>query len=253
MRILTKKEIFILTIRTFLIRILYNYKNLFGTGLGYCLLPVSKKSFNPDLKTEEFLKKHISFFNTNVYLSGFAVGITIKMESSGESDRLVQVKNTLSGTLGALGDNLVNKIILPLMIFSSLNFFVVNRFQLNLFTIYFHLFLLVTFNIFNFSIRYYGISKGHKLGYKSLDIFKGKKYKTILRSLSFTRDILATFLILNLLTLIKLPDYNYSYLINLTFSILLFFYIVKYLPTLFREIAMISTILFYLIFYIYNF
>ncbi|MDA3837936.1 MAG: PTS system mannose/fructose/sorbose family transporter subunit IID [Candidatus Delongbacteria bacterium] len=253
MRILTKKEIFILTVRTFLIRTLYNYKNLFGIGLCYCLLPVGKKSFNPDLKTEEFLKRHISFFNTNVYLSGFAVGITIHMESSGKSEKLVQVKNTLSGTLGALGDNLINKTILPLMIFSSLNFFVIHKFELNLFTIFFNLFLLTIFNIFNFSIRYYGISRGHKVGSKSLDLFKSKSYKSIMKILSFTRDLLAAFLIINLITLLNLPKSNHVYLLNLSFSMLLFFYLTKFFQITLREIAIILAVLFYLIVHIYYF
>ena len=251
MKELTKKEIFILTFRTFLIRTFYNYKNLFGMGLCYCLLPVGKRSFCPEIKKEEFLKRHISFFNTNVYLSGFAVGITIKMEGAGESDKLIQVKNTLSGTLGAIGDNLVNKTILPLMIFSSLNMFVIHRFELDSFTLYFNLSILLAFNIFNFSIRYYGISKGYSLGHKSLEIFKSKKYKALLRSLSFTRDLLASILLINLLTLFHLPNFNHIYLINLSFSALLFFYIIKFLPVRYRELAIVSTILFYLTLHIY--
>lgn len=252
MKELSKNEIFILTLRTFLIRIFYNYKNLFGTGLFYCLLPIGKRSFFNDIRKEEFIKRHISFFNTNVYLSGFAVGITIKMEGEREYDKLKQVKNTLSSTLGALGDNLVNKTILPLMIFSSLNFFVIHKFEINLFTIFFNLFLFVIFNVFNFSIRYYGIFQGFKVGHKSLLIFKSKKYNTILRMLSFTRDILATFLILNLIILFDLTNFNHEYFINLSFSMVLFFYFTKFLPVTYRELAIFFTVSFYLLFYIYS-
>ena len=209
MKNLSKKEIFILTIRTFFIRIFYNYKNLFGMGLCYCLLPVGKKSFWAETNKKDFLQRHFSFFNTNVYFSGFAVGIAIKMEESGEYDQLTQIKNTLSGTLGALGDNLISKIILPLMIFASLNMFILHEFRFDRFAFYFIISLVLVFNVFNFSIRYYGVSKGYSLGHKSLVIFKSKRYKAILRALSFARDILAAFLVMNLLTLIKLPFFYY--------------------------------------------
>ncbi|NOR46279.1 MAG: hypothetical protein GQ534_11890 [Candidatus Delongbacteria bacterium] len=250
MKTLSKKEIFILTIRTFFIRIFYNYKNLFGMGLCYCLLPVGKRSFWTETNKKDFLQRHFSFFNTNIYLSGFAVGIAIRMEEAGEYDKLVELKKALSGTLGAIGDNLVNKIILPLMIFSSLNMFVLHEFALDVFAFYFILSLVLVFNIFNFSIRYYGISKGYSLGHKSLEIFKSKKYKTLLRSLSFTRDILAAFLVVNLLTLIKLPDTcNLLYVSNLIFSGVFIFYIIKFLPAIYREFAIITIISFYLTFY----
>ena len=222
-------------------------------GLCYCLLPVGKKSFWTETNKKDFLQRHFSFFNTNIYLSGFAVGIAIKMEKNGEYDKLVELKKALSGTLGAIGDNLINKIILPLMIFSSLNMFVLHKFTLDVFAFYFILSLVLVFNIFNFSIRYYGISKGYSLGHRSLGIFKSKKYKTLLRSLSFTRDILAAFLLVNLLTLIELSNYNYKYLINLTFTIVLFTYIIKFFPIIYRELSIISILSFYLAFYIYNF
>jgi len=247
---LSKKEILILTLRTFFIQMFYNYSNLYGMGFRYCLLPVGNKPFWTKANKKDFLKRHFEFFNTNAYLSGFAVGIAIKMEESGESVKLLQIKNTLSGTLGAVGDNLVNKIILPLMIFSSLNIFILNEFHLNAVSIYFNIFLLLFFNIFNFLIRYYGISSGYSSGIISLNIFKSKKYKTISKLLSFIRDILAAFLIINLFSFIKLPTYDYLSLLNLIFSLILFFYIVKYFPAIYREIALISIICFYLTFYL---
>ena len=218
MKELSKKEILILTFRTFFIRIFYNYKNLFGTGFCYCLLPVGKRSFCTEKNKNKFFERHFSFFNTNAYLSGFAIGIAIKMEGSGEYDKLVQIKNTLSGTLGAIGDNLINKVILPLMIFSSLNMFILHGFSLTTLSFYFIISLVVLFNIFNFSIRYYGISKGYSLGHRSLEIFKSNKYKKIIRSLSFVRDILAAFLFINIITFIKLPPSDHLYLINLAFT-----------------------------------
>ncbi len=251
MKGLSKKEILILTLRTFFIRTFYNYKNLFGTGFCYCLLSIGKRSFCTEKDRSNFFERHFSFFNTNAYLSGFALGIAIRMEESGEYDKLTQIKNTLSGTLGAVGDNLVYKIILPLMTFSSINMFILHGFSLTVLSLYFILSIVVLFNIFNFSIRYYGISKGYSLGHRSLEIFKSKKYKTISQLLSFTRDILAAFFVINLLTLIKLPIYDYIYLINLMFIGILFFYIVKFLPAIYRELALISIIGFYLIFYLF--
>ncbi|MCK4980471.1 MAG: PTS system mannose/fructose/sorbose family transporter subunit IID, partial [Candidatus Delongbacteria bacterium] len=179
------------------------------------------------------------------------LGIAIRMEEFGEYDKLVQIKNTLSGTLGAIGDNLINKIILPLMIFSSLNMFILHGFSLTTLSFYFIISLVILFNIFNFSIRYYGISKGYSLGHRSLEIFKSNKYKKIIRSLSFVRDILAAFLLINIITFIKLPSSDHLYLINLAFTGILFFYIVKFLPAIYRELALVFALGFYLIFHLF--
>ncbi|MBN2788799.1 MAG: PTS system mannose/fructose/sorbose family transporter subunit IID [Candidatus Delongbacteria bacterium] len=251
MDVLTKKEILILTFRTFFIRLFYNYKNLFGVGICYNLLPVGKRSFCNDQNDKDFFQRHMSFFNTNVFLSGFAIGIIIKLEQSESLEHLERIKNTLSGTLGALGDNLINKTIMPLIIFASLNIMIMNGLSFDLSSLFFVLFLLLLFNIFNFSIRFYGISHGNKFGHKSLSIFKSDKYRTILKTLSYVRDILAGYLIVNLMSFLYQPIENRLNLLNLIFSAFLIFYFVKFLPVIYREVSTVITLVFYLIFFSY--
>lgn len=198
MKKISTKKIFHLTVRTFFIRLFYNYHNLFGEGLCYCLLPFLKNnqsSPNNDL----ILKKHMDFFNTNEYLSGFALGIIINLEAKNENTNLERTKAVLSSAFGSIGDKLTYKLIMPIFILIALNKFVISDFSLDncaTIIIFSEIFL---FNIFNFGIRYYGIKSGYEKGIESIKFFKSNTYRRIILSLTYFRNILILLLIINLI------------------------------------------------------
>lgn len=194
-----RRSLFAFTIRTFFIRLFYNYSNLFGEGLCYCIIPFFKKDHNL-VYAGEVLKKHLGFFNTSEYLSGFALGIILNEEQKSERERIEKVKEILSSTLGSIGDNLINKLILPIMVLISLDLFIISGFKLNTLTIAVIISLLSVFNIFNFLIRYYGIRAGLEKGLGSIRIFKSTQYKLITNTLRYTKTLL-TILLLIFLTL----------------------------------------------------
>ena len=195
---LNRRSLIAFTIRTFFIRLFYNYRNLFGEGLCYCILPFFKKD---DLLAQagEVLKKHLGFFNTSEYLSGFAMGIILNEEQRSDRERIEKVKDILSATLGSIGDNLVNKLILPIMVLISLNVFIISDLSLNRVTVIVVTALLISFGTFNFLIRYYGIRSGLKLGLDSVKVFKSLRYKQITTILYYTKAFLIL-LILVILT-----------------------------------------------------
>lgn len=185
----TRKSLFAFTVRTFFIRLFYNYSNLFGEGLCYCIIPFFKKD-DQMVRAGEILKKHLGFFNTSEYLSGFALGIILNEEQKSDRERIEKVKDILSSTLGAIGDNLINKHILPVMALISLNLFIISDLKLNTVTVSVISALLITFNIFNFSIRYYGIRAGLEKGLDSVRVFKSAPYKRIITLLHYTKTLL---------------------------------------------------------------
>ncbi|MBU4485615.1 MAG: PTS system mannose/fructose/sorbose family transporter subunit IID, partial [Candidatus Delongbacteria bacterium] len=141
---------------------------------------------------------HLKFFNTNEYLSGFALGIVMNLELKKDDEFLDKAKTILSSNLGAIGDKLINQLILPILILVALNKFVSSDFRLDNCAVIVILCELFVFNIFNFSIRYYGIKSGFEKGIDSIKIFKSSSYKKILLYMTLLRNFLIIILITNL-------------------------------------------------------
>jgi mannose/fructose/N-acetylgalactosamine-specific phosphotransferase system component IID len=184
-----------LTFRTFFIRLFYNYINLFGEGLCFCLFPALKK----DGRTHP--EKHLKFFNTNEYLSGFAMGIILNIENNNKDDDTGKAKDILSSVMGSVGDRLIYKLILPVIVLTALNKFVISGFSIDRCTIIIVVSEVFLFNLFNFFIRYYGIVSGYEKGFDSIKIFRSAAYHRILIFMTIFRNILVLFLITNLILL----------------------------------------------------
>jgi mannose/fructose/N-acetylgalactosamine-specific phosphotransferase system component IID len=186
-----------LVLRSYFIRLFYNYSNMFGEGLCYCLRHLHPKSGASN--DQEILKERLDFFNTNEYLSGFAIGIVINSETNSGAAETEKIKTIISSVLGSRGDELINSHIVPVLVLTALNKFAVNSFKLDNCLFWLIIFEIAAFNIFNFGIRYYGIRSGLEKGVQCLNIFKSPSYKNILIILRGFRDILTIFLIINLL------------------------------------------------------
>jgi mannose/fructose/N-acetylgalactosamine-specific phosphotransferase system component IID len=85
------------------------------------------------------------------------------------------------------------------MVLAVLNKFALSGFRPDICTVSFIVSVIILFNIFNFSIRYYGIASGFEKGIESLKIFKTPGYFRIVRFLIVCRNILAAALIVNLI------------------------------------------------------
>lgn len=192
---LSRKTILALTFRTYFIRLFYNYVNLFGEGLCYCMFPAMKN------KRESLLQKHLHFFNTNEYFSGFALGIILNLERSSRDEETERTKDILSSVLGSVGDNLIYRLILPVIVLTALNKFVISGFSLDACTIVIIVSEILAFNIFSFSLRYYGIKTGYDKGIDSIRIFKSNSYRRIITVLTLFRNLLCILLIANLIIL----------------------------------------------------
>lgn len=195
MKKLTPANISRLVLKTYFIRIFYNYINLFGEGLCFCLFPVLTN------EKDNLIRKHLKFFNTNEYLSGFSLGIILNLEHSNREDSVEKTKEILSSVSGSVGDRLIYKLIIPSIILTVLNKFVISEFSLDSCTVIIAASGLLLFNIFSFSIRYYGVKSGYERGIDSIRIFKSSSYKRLVSLLTIFRNTLIVLLIINLILL----------------------------------------------------
>lgn len=163
-KIVKKKDLFIVFVRSFLLQIAWNFERMQGLGFCYCILPVLKKIYknNPE-KLQFSIQRHNEFFNTNPLMSDFILGTTIAMEENvsagGEVDELSinTVKVSLMGPLAGIGDSLYFFTIIPILQGICISFSKDGSFLGPI------VFLIAALGI-EFAIRWFGVDQGYKLG-----------------------------------------------------------------------------------------
>ncbi|MBN1969360.1 MAG: PTS system mannose/fructose/sorbose family transporter subunit IID [Candidatus Delongbacteria bacterium] len=196
-----KKEtkIFIyVAFKTLFLKSFYNYRTLYADGLCFCLLPDSE---NFKSKISNILDRHSEFFNTNDHLSGFAIGMILKLEETGDYEKLDKIKKILTSSLGAIGDNLIYKIIRPFIALLLANIFIASSFNLKIMLWSGFLSALLLFT-FNFYIRYYGVKKSYYDGLEAIKSFKNREVKILSDYAGLINYILAGILIIQISGLI---------------------------------------------------
>jgi mannose PTS system EIID component len=95
--------------RSFLIQASWNYHNMIGNGFAFAMLPALRELFGRDPKElDASVRRHLDHFNAHPYLSGLALGATVRLEGDGVDPETVRrFKTAVRGPLGGLGDSLV--------------------------------------------------------------------------------------------------------------------------------------------------
>lgn len=95
--------------RSFLIQGSWNYHTMLGSGFAFAMLPALRRIFREDRQAfEDALGRHLEHFNAHPYLSGIALGGSLRLEEEGEGAEAVRrFKTAVRGPLGGLGDALV--------------------------------------------------------------------------------------------------------------------------------------------------
>ncbi len=215
-------EILKITIRSFLVRLFYNYKYMFGQGLCYCMITFLKKvrkSNNSNEEIDSFFKRHLQFFNANEYLIGYAIGIILNLEEQKDFNKLARVKTVIKSSLGALGDDLFYNKLYPIFYMIIAVNLVYYGFEDNRYLAIMIFSYLILFNILNFGIRFLGIYLGYKKGIKALSFYKTRNYQFISLFLSTVKHGLFFFLFL-------LVSVRYENSFSLTISSLSLFFLI---------------------------
>ncbi len=176
MRVLNKKDIFRIFIRSFYIQGSWNYQRMLNLGFCYSILPILDKLYKKDEDRSKFLKRHLEFFNAHPYFASFALGATARLEEQNlfenwQSDKPISVlKNRLCGPLGAIGDKLVWRTVKPLVAMFGV-----------LITLFYGIVgpvvLIVLYNVPHIYLRHYGIVKGYTLGFDVVRELSKRKFE----------------------------------------------------------------------------
>jgi PTS system mannose-specific IID component len=112
-------------VRSFFVQAAWNYHTMLGTGFAFALLPGLRRIHRGDRAGfEQAVARHVDHFNAHPYLSGVALGATLRLEDEGVAPETVaRFKTAVRGPLGSLGDRLVWARWLPLVALSSLVLF----------------------------------------------------------------------------------------------------------------------------------
>ena len=117
-KVLTRRDIGILGLRSILLQASFNYERMQAGGFAWSFIPALKKIFGDDKeKMSAALKDNLEFINTHPVFVGFLMGLMISMEEAGESRELIKgIKIALFGPLAGIGDALFWFTIYPIMI-----------------------------------------------------------------------------------------------------------------------------------------
>lgn len=101
--------------RSFLIQGSWNYRTMLGCGFAFALSPALRAIHRDDPHAvRRALDRHLDLFNAHPYLSGVALGATLRLEAEGADDEAIRrFKVAVRGPLGGLGDALVWALWLP--------------------------------------------------------------------------------------------------------------------------------------------
>ncbi len=193
METISKRELFRLYLRSFFVQAGWNYERMIALGFTWILLPVMEKLGLAEEQKKNFLRRHLSTFNSNPYLATYAVGAVAKLEETGASEEeIVKFKNSLRGPLGALGDNLIWMNLRPALLILGMILASTSS-AMGALAFWF------LYNINQLYLRARGLSKGYDLGLEVSSDLKSAYYKKMIKWISrMGAVLLAIFFVLML-------------------------------------------------------
>ena len=140
----------------------WNYENLIGNGIGFCVEPALRLlpggPHGPAFKAA--MTRQGAYFNAHPYLASVAVGALARAELSGvPAERIERFRTALCGPLGSVGDRLVWAGWLPFCSLTALVAFGVGARPAAIVTIF-----LVMYNAGHLALRAWGLHVGWTRG-----------------------------------------------------------------------------------------
>ncbi|MDZ7315274.1 MAG: PTS system mannose/fructose/sorbose family transporter subunit IID [candidate division KSB1 bacterium] len=180
-------------LRSFTIQATWNYKSLIGMGFAYCMIPIAKRLFHTPEERSAFLRRHLEFFNSHPYFTGWCLGAVVRLEEEAaaaqktQKEQISLFKQQMSGPLGSLGDQLFWSRWKPLT--SAAALCIALLFGWIAVPIY-----LLVYNIPHLFARYYGMKKGYERGFNVIEVLTKLPFGKITSLLSGIGIMVAGFL-----------------------------------------------------------
>lgn len=147
--------------RNFMYGSSWNYERMQNLGFLYVILPILKSVYKDDKKgLSEAMTRHMEFFNTHQSTAPFIMGVTAALEEKEKNEGAKSIrglKTGLMGPLAGIGDSMIGLTITPIIFSIGASYGI----EGNAFGIFLALFL---FNIFNVSLKYFGLKYGYSKG-----------------------------------------------------------------------------------------
>ncbi|MGM9887248.1 MAG: PTS galactosamine transporter subunit IID [Lactococcus sp.] len=116
-RILTKRDITMLAVRSLFNQSAFNYQRMQADGYTLAILPMLEKVYGDDKKgLAKAMTANLAFINTNNYAVPFIEGLTASLEESHEDREMIDtLRVSLFGPLAGIGDAITWFTILPIV------------------------------------------------------------------------------------------------------------------------------------------
>jgi mannose/fructose/N-acetylgalactosamine-specific phosphotransferase system component IID len=159
---MSRLDLFRLYLRSFFVQAGFTYERLLAFGFIWTLTTLVRRLFPSAEKQGDFFKRHLSGFNANPYLAGYALGAVAKLEEEKVSpQQIVRFKGLMQSPLGAVGDSLIWQNLRPALLILG----IVLTTKLGAWGA---LAVWLIFNCYQAYLRARGIQKGYRLG---LDVY----------------------------------------------------------------------------------
>jgi mannose/fructose/N-acetylgalactosamine-specific phosphotransferase system component IID len=169
--------------RCFFIQASWNFKAMIGLGFCYSAIPIAKRLCRDEAEQEDFLRRHMAFFNAHPYFVSWCLGAVAKLEQEARWKKWQDLgpisifKDRLTGPLGVIGDNLFWTGLKPLSAgVGVLIALVAGWLALPLF--------LILYNIPHLLIRARGLVQSYRKGFDIVSNLSLRRYQKWLQTIS---------------------------------------------------------------------
>ena len=128
-----------------------------NVGFCFAMLPMLRRFGDDRDRTRDYLKRHLSLFNTNPAMSTYALAAAADAETRGRPEEAVELKRGLSGPLGMAGDALLWGAARPMAGLLGVIAVLAGK-------SWAPILLLVTYNVFHLFLRARGAAVGEERG-----------------------------------------------------------------------------------------
>jgi mannose/fructose/N-acetylgalactosamine-specific phosphotransferase system component IID len=172
--------------RSFFNQTTWNYKGLLSIGFCMAVIPVARRLYNDKNSYQQFLSRHLNFFNSHPYTASYAIGAIARIEEelaesgNGNYEQIDKFKNALIGPLGAVGDQLFWVTVKPAVALLGMGGLLLLE---NLETkLLFLILLLILYNVPHLYIRWNGLIEGYRQGYNVYKLLKIEHFSKLRKS-----------------------------------------------------------------------
>lgn len=119
-RLISKKDLRSVNLRSYLVGGNLNYERYLGLGFNFAILPVLRKLYKDEEDLKEAVSRHMEFYNTHPWMHNIILGITAAMEEERalggdiSAEAISATKAALMGPTAGFGDSFFKGVIVTI-------------------------------------------------------------------------------------------------------------------------------------------